>query len=601
MTSIELNCIFYTTRACIGDIFTVPVALTDTVEDLKGKMMDEVPTKFAAMYAAGFRPYALQNPIPLSQKHFGQALADFKAGIVENDTAFKPMTFPRKVIEFPELHSPVFSFLHIIMMPLDDIDELPDKLAELSLHERESIHRRKLMKQISGLKSPREVARCPPSQLGIATQIIQNHRNHRHDVPLDLMEVIFAEFSDEYKTAQPTWEDALFINALAETACLFFPDESERQDYMQPLFDRYFGFSSRYGMVKEYGVDSAYAREHFIFAFYTYKSEVGKNGDPEIENAMYYAHYVEEIHRFHNGACRLPAFLIQVYGCHVSIAMAAFGQSIVVDSFIDINFARSPADMMDTARVFVALKTALNKLDQYYTALKRESPEQRKYPRYNSFNSLEAASKSVQFSYEASLGHIGSLVYTVRCSIEHLPSTLIVKFVRCYPKETHLLCSKLGIAPNLYGFRQLPGGWFMVVMEHMANYTLLSEIEDPPAEIIEQIKVAARTMHDAGIVHGDLLPFNICVSKDPSSERPIVFIDWDWSGEAGQVIYPLWLNPITARPPSVEGGMPILVEHDKLMVRGLEEKDLWENRWDLHRKWFKDLDYFRMMEEPISL
>ncbi|PVF94707.1 hypothetical protein CPB86DRAFT_712672 [Serendipita vermifera] len=189
----------------------------------------------------------------------------------------------------------------------------------------------------------------------------------------------------------------------------------------------------------------------------------------------------------------------------------------------------------------------------------------------------------------------------VECSHDRLPSTLVVKFCRKYPKEVHLLCSKLEIAPKLYGFQPLPGGWYMVIMEYMADYTPLSDVEAPSPLTNQQIRTAMQVMHEAGIAHGDLRPSNILVSKDLSIGRHIVFVDWDWSGEAGKVTYPVSINPLLPRHPSVEGGLPILVEHDEVMVRSLKEDGLLKERRDLHRKWFKRLDHFRMEESSIKL
>lgn len=46
---------------------------------------------------------------------------------------------------------------------------------------------------------------------------------------------------------------------------------------------------------------------------------------------------------------------------------------------------------------------------------------------------------------------------------------MCVKFVLRYSVEAHQKCAELGFTPQLKGYKDLPGGWKMVIMEAIDN------------------------------------------------------------------------------------------------------------------------------------
>jgi len=50
-------------------------------------------------------------------------------------------------------------------------------------------------------------------------------------------------------------------------------------------------------------------------------------------------------------------------------------------------------------------------------------------------------------------------------SIDEGKKPVCIKLVRRYGVDVHRWCAGKGIAPELFGFQKLPGGWYLVVME----------------------------------------------------------------------------------------------------------------------------------------
>jgi len=79
--------------------------------------------------------------------------------------------------------------------------------------------------------------------------------------------------------------------------------------------------------------------------------------------------------------------------------------------------------------------------------------------------------------------------------------SIYIKFAHHYSKEVHLACVSLGCAPILHGFKVIPSGWFMVIMEDLKeDYIRLSEYsnvhnDSPTAKLLDNIKNALRQLH----------------------------------------------------------------------------------------------------------
>ena len=155
----------------------------------------------------------------------------------------------------------------------------------------------------------------------------------------------------------------------------------------------------------------------------------------------------------------------------------------------------------------------------------------------------------------------GRLLFFINAAAEGY-GPLLVKFCRQYGKDAHIACSKLGIAPKMVGFENLPGGWVAVVMEHLpSSFKSLSELtSEITLKFEDPVTSAVKRMHDAGFVHGDLRDTNILVNTADNDDVKIV--DWDWAGHPGSVEYPISINLEVPRAAVVEGGATIDRAHD---------------------------------------
>jgi serine/threonine protein kinase len=146
-----------------------------------------------------------------------------------------------------------------------------------------------------------------------------------------------------------------------------------------------------------------------------------------------------------------------------------------------------------------------------------------------------------------------------------------IKFVQRYGKDVHLWCAEQGFAPKLLAFEVLPGGWYMVIMEHLdESWIPLSKIARPNrGHLKEVVHTALVALHQQGMVHGDLRDTNLLVMK--AGGREFMLIDFDWAGTEGHVLYPIFVNkaPEIGRPADVDDDTPIVATHDDIMFEGM--------------------------------
>ena len=99
-------------------------------------------------------------------------------------------------------------------------------------------------------------------------------------------------------------------------------------------------------------------------------------------------------------------------------------------------------------------------------------------------------------------------------------------------------------------------------------YALSDSNSSITAYISEELWNVLRKLHNLGYVHGDLRKENILVCKEDAKVN-VVFIDWDWAGVAGEVCYPISINPAIYRHPTAKALQPILMEHDEFMLKNI--------------------------------
>ena len=168
-----------------------------------------------------------------------------------------------------------------------------------------------------------------------------------------------------------------------------------------------------------------------------------------------------------------------------------------------------------------------------------------------------------------------TLVGTMPSSPPPLPTrTVLLKLVRGrYGGSAHAAAAARGHAPALLGTAQVPGGWTAVVMDALSAHDGW-EVYNPedPAQLAAVQAAYAASVAGLGNVHGDLRPVNVLVRVPPHSEGAatvgVAFLDWDWAGAAGEVVYPPGLSEDIAWPAGAHVGAAITQLHDEAMLAG---------------------------------
>ena len=219
------------------------------------------------------------------------------------------------------------------------------------------------------------------------------------------------------------------------------------------------------------------------------------------------------------------------------------------------------------ARCFGALRKITQALRQYYVdelpRIQRPGPQltaqDPRYPYPTSYTSLK---DSVSHDFLYSQAMPSTLVFF---GIEET-TPIVIKFVRRYSSDAHIFCADRGFAPELRGFNELPGGWYMVVMEDISRCYRQAESSADLVKNRDEMTEKIVMFHQNHYVHGDIRNTNVMVRKD--GEAGFMLVDFDWAGINGRVRYPSNIN-ITGvtRPKDVYDGELITAEHDMEMVR----------------------------------
>lgn len=155
---------------------------------------------------------------------------------------------------------------------------------------------------------------------------------------------------------------------------------------------------------------------------------------------------------------------------------------------------------------------------------------------------------------------------------EEWPELFVLKFARGrYGINQHKVAAELGHAPQLLGYREIPGGFFCVAMERLDDtwvmYDSSSSTDDVIAAVLEAYK---KVFKDKNFVHGDLRPGNILVRTlvDEDGKIEVMFLDFDWAGNVGETKYPIAINQNewSIRGLSNLAGSLIKTEHDETML-----------------------------------
>ncbi|ESK87088.1 hypothetical protein Moror_11913 [Moniliophthora roreri MCA 2997] len=292
----------------------------------------------------------------------------------------------------------------------------------------------------------------------------------------------------------------------------------------------------------------------------------------------------------------LPTFILLLAGSHITVLAAANLSYPVLEPLTSFQVCTSmpsdPGEVFENlARLFTCLRSSLEMLREYYTALpsllELETLPKRYLPMRNTFD--ESGTGRVRRLRYESLLMLGKNIWRGRLEnnssnadtdADHNTTPVLIKFTRSYCTPAHQLLSSIDAAPKLY-YSDSPNSdayyWQMVVMEYLPTppTTTLYDFEGTPAEarqVGEDLKRAVGTLHDQGYVFGDLRPSNILVEPEADGEGRrirVALVDFDWAGKEGEVRYPVGIS-VNGGINWPEGVVPrglITKEHDEYWLR----------------------------------
>jgi hypothetical protein len=272
-----------------------------------------------------------------------------------------------------------------------------------------------------------------------------------------------------------------------------------------------------------------------------------------------------------------PSIIISLAGPFLHISGAIFVEVFTVQPFTSyIYLGGNPFEIKQikyVAKVFEAVARSVKSLREYYYELRvREQPEFRSptptyLPNSPLIGDLEFKSRVL---FEEKANYRRSLFYA-----NYSGKPVLVKFCETYSESAHRILAAEGLAPAIHYCSQILGGAFMAVMDLVQGRDAHHEFKHRglPLTVLEDIQLALRTLHDAGLVFGDVRRPNIMAVKTRNQhgddEWHARLVDFDWSGPVGDARYPPTLNKDIRWASGVEGAHVIEKQHDLDMLERL--------------------------------
>ena len=290
------------------------------------------------------------------------------------------------------------------------------------------------------------------------------------------------------------------------------------------------------------------------------------NGNPLIQNLSYYVKYwldheKSKLVRF----CLCPTFLVQLINDRLQICGVIMEKVPIVEHLFDIQLriAAGNNDHLTTlARAMASLRQCLEQLFTWYQTQKSiASSPLSKYSRpFMISKIIENSNFGITI-----LKRLYDHKFVFQAQVENSRvlepkdgQNVILKLTKTYCDKAHKLLEKNKFAPKLYHIQTLPGGWKLIIMEHLDTF---QEIKIPfKPEQKEKLKEIVSIIHQENIVHGDLRGPNIMVSTN--DEIDIRIIDFDWAGTVDQVFFPPNINLDIDWPLNAQPGDAITKDHD---------------------------------------
>ena len=365
----------------------------------------------------------------------------------------------------------------------------------------------------------------------------------------------FDKFLEDCKGFTPEQDDAIFTNEFTTSMSSYFHVEHSRNAAIQEQLGKYLQGCAMSSIDNtDAAITTVLGNACLIIET---KNEVGIGGSDSFMQLV--ANYVKFLKKS-NFCCPMPCFLVEFVGIHMNVYGAVFTGTICVDKLAGVWLAYQPNNrwrMEEIARVFKALKLALNQVQDYYGNLHTASIPH-SFPRFTSYLDINTNCLT-SFSY---VSEIKQHVYYGQCG----GNKIVIKFVERYCAEAHKVMASVGYAPKLYSCMKVSPHYIMVVMEHLKALPLhrfIQKHSECKKAILDVCERALGILHEHNFCHGDFRENNILVDE-ANGELSVKIVDFDWCGKVNEVKYPLFMNHDNIDWPDTAGDKLLITkEHDK--------------------------------------
>ncbi len=225
------------------------------------------------------------------------------------------------------------------------------------------------------------------------------------------------------------------------------------------------------------------------------------------------------------------------------------------------------------AKSFHVTAQAVRTLGDYYSSLRLQGQleSQNHFPKPTVLpNSPLLKPLVFKRQIELPLRHSG-----LRCLFvaEYGGTDVLVKFCETYSEKAHSTLAEARLAPVLHYCSMIAGDIFMVVMDLVDCLDAYREFGSKalPSTVLDDVKLALETLHNANLVFGDIRHPNIMVhkSQEGGEEWRGLLVDFDWAGPVGKAKYPPMLNKEIGWADGVDSATEIKKDHDLEMLNKL--------------------------------
>ncbi|KAI9459631.1 hypothetical protein HD554DRAFT_2206982 [Boletus coccyginus] len=418
-------------------------------------------------------------------------------------------------------------------------------------------------------------------------------RDPEEIIPATLLHPVFGEFVDDCQTGTMAEDDNQFVGKLANAMSDLYDDEAERVKAINDLFSKaaHLHFNTHKKVARSnYVMDANISLNDTRLPCYViaeFKNEAATSAsEPYMQAVAYYLEATRIFAPSMSGSA-LPCFLLILFGPYMVFAGAVWNLRPVVQVLsTPLAFHYHSTDtqnQLTVARHMAAFRKAVRTLNGYYKRLSaslaadgnelgNKLSHDMLFPYRTEFKSLDDGStRNIHYTAQLEEDRKKTGLVFFGTLQEDDTNQICIKFSRRYSKEAHLHCAELSFAPKLRGFEELPGGWYMVVMDRLVGYDLLADLPDTdrlPKSGLESMAEQLKTLHARRLVHGDIRDANILVQNDDRTN--LMLIDFEWAGVEDVVRYPPYVNYTDIeRPNDARDGLPIKAVHDLAMLESI--------------------------------